>query len=456
MGYNPFLLFSFLAVISHINFTKATLSVQTVSEVHKISVPAPRNLPSDAWRPTILTSCPALFYNESAPCRINTNIVYAEELIYPDFRIRLPGVVSEEQRQMYLLFLHEYRNDWKRGRAIDGYGYFLNQRGQNLVYANVSYAGRPYPGRWAEDACMSGRAGSHANSFPPWDGNAEAPAAVFIASPDHTYFQHFLDRVAMMLAQTRHLGRPEDFKYISLPIPLRSPVQELWTMMVPGWTPETLLRANTPNLRTRLLVYPCQSPLIHPYTQQLATEILLMSAGVDPNSIPPARDRPVVLFMTRQGSRRWHNEDECRQAVEGLLQTRGRGEQLMAFRATDYPSLRAVANASTRVKLVMGAHGGALNNIALMSPGTGVLEICPVSGDYRKSRCGAMFWETASVRNMPYWVVLANNTNAQWEILSLDCRMVVAAVRDALEGIDAGMPSPLERFYQGNAFRRTS
>ncbi|EFJ46647.1 hypothetical protein VOLCADRAFT_92820 [Volvox carteri f. nagariensis] len=426
----------------------------TLSESVNISRISPRSFPSDVWRPLLLTTCFPSLHHESAPCRRVPNLVYGEELLYQDFRIRLPHFVNAEQKRIYLKVLHHYRHIWLRGRVIGDYAYFLNQRGQNLIYSNVMYVGKPVPGMWAEDACMSYSADKHVSAFPPWKGSDTAPAAIFVASPDDYSFQHFTDRVAMMLAQTRHLSTrvAGGWKYI-VTGPYRVPaVSQLWPMLVPGFTPESLIHARgKPEIQTRLLVYPCQTPLIHPYTHQLASEVIQQAAGYDPRVIEPVGSRPVILFFARRGSRAWHNENECRLAIEQLIAGRNRNEQLVTFQADAYPNARDVVKLGRRVKLMVGVHGGAFYNLVYMQPGTGIVEVCPVAPDGKSSRCGAMFWEMSNVRNMPYWSVVATNVTHDWQILTMDCNLVVSAVRNALENIE-NIPSPLEAFHQGTKF----
>ncbi|GIL48309.1 hypothetical protein Vafri_4586 [Volvox africanus] len=420
----------------------------------QISYITPRNFPSDAWRPLVLTTCFPGLHNESAPCRRIPNLIYGEELLYQDFRIRLPYFVNDEQREIYLNVLNNYRDVWRRGRVVGDYAYFLNQRGQNLIYINVTYAGRPAPGIWAEDACMSYSADKHVNAFPPWQGSSKAPAAVFLASPDDYSFQHFSDRVAMMLAQTRHLmtrvGR--GWKYIVTPKTHVRAVRQLWSLLVPGFTTAALLPALPhSNIKTGMLLYPCQSPLIHPYTHQLASELIQQAAGFDPQVVVPVQSRPVVLFFARRGSRNWDNEEECRRGIEKVVLERGRGEELVTFDMNMYSSVEDVVTLGRRVKLMVGVHGGAFYNLIYMQPATGIVEVCPVAPDAKSSRCGVMFWEMANVRNMPYWSVVATNVTSQWLVRHVDCGLVISAVRHALENLDT-MSSPLEAFHQGTKF----
>ncbi|KAG2486231.1 hypothetical protein HYH03_015056 [Edaphochlamys debaryana] len=466
------------------------INVEQTSSVTAIPASRGHNASSDAWRPLILTRCLPGDHNRSAPCLVGhvPGLVYGEELLYPDFRIRLPSFYDHEHRATWMRCL-QYNRKWRRGKIVmgtdqlEGWIYYLGQRGQNLVYEHVSYVGTPVIGVWRDDACMSWRSHEHVTAFPHTPRSDDRPPsevdAIFVGSPDNNSFQHFLDRVALMLAQTAHLaqGRGEpDWKYVASRAERGgSPVRELWSLLVPGFGADThLLQPGTwgakelyeefmgdqplgyerpkPGADFRYFVYPCQTPLIHPYLHQLPSEIMIRAAGVDPAAVKPPRERKVVAFFVREGSRRWHNEAQCVAAVRSLLRRRRRGEVLEAFRAENVTSIAAVIRHMARYKLVVGAHGGAMANIAFLQPGTAVVEICPVRR--YTNRAGVMYYEAAAVRNLPYWAVMATNTTADFEILHQPCTPVKWAVRDALERQDAGLAPVLEPFSQGVTFNR--
>lgn len=173
------------------------LTPASTSTTIQVFQPADRGQPSDAWRPIIYTSCMPGMHNESAPCLSQRipQLVYAEELHYPDFRISLPHFVDPTHKQLYLRYLQDptFQRTWARALLRGDHAYYLNVRGQNLVYGNVTYNGKPAPSSWVDDACMSGRAHEHVTAFAPWSspaGGATSEAAMFVASPDDQSFQH--------------------------------------------------------------------------------------------------------------------------------------------------------------------------------------------------------------------------------------------------------------------------
>ena len=82
----------------------------------------------------------------------------------------------------------------------------MNLQGRSLRFANTSYAGSPRTG-WGTGACMGEDPVDLSvfgpKAFPP--GATVHDDLMFAASPDSYSFQHFLDRVAVMLGSTPHL-----------------------------------------------------------------------------------------------------------------------------------------------------------------------------------------------------------------------------------------------------------
>jgi hypothetical protein len=167
----------------------------------------------------------------------------------------------------------------------------------------------------------------------------------------------------------------------------------------------------------------------------------------------PTQSEPSPTFCSPNQTEQYSTIPSSRVAIDALLLERNQKEELLVFNADDYPDVHAMVALGRRVRLMVGVHGGAMYNLIFMQPGTGLVEVCPVAQNEESSRCGLVFWEMAGVRNMPYWSVIATNTTAHWDIMHMDCGLVVSAVRHALEGLPT-VPSPLEAFHQGTRFRR--
>lgn len=96
---------------------------------------------SDDWRPYILHSCiQSNNTRKFAPCLTSQypKIVIAEELVYPDFRIKLPSFISQEHEKIWLTLWDQFTEDEHDRCIVDrGWAYYRGQHGQNLVLEDV-------------------------------------------------------------------------------------------------------------------------------------------------------------------------------------------------------------------------------------------------------------------------------------------------------------------------------
>jgi hypothetical protein len=71
-----------------------------------LEVPPPTGQPSDDWRPYIMRAClHTRLAQRYAPClkeRWPDKLEVAEELVYPDFKIRLPSFVEQRHQELWL------------------------------------------------------------------------------------------------------------------------------------------------------------------------------------------------------------------------------------------------------------------------------------------------------------------------------------------------------------------
>ncbi len=71
-----------------------------------LEMPPPTGQSSDDWRPYVMRSClHSRLSDRFAPClkeRWPDKLAVAEELVYPDFRIRLPNFARPEHREQWL------------------------------------------------------------------------------------------------------------------------------------------------------------------------------------------------------------------------------------------------------------------------------------------------------------------------------------------------------------------
>jgi hypothetical protein len=71
-----------------------------------LEMPPPTGQSSDNWRPYVMRSClHSRLTDRFAPClkeQWPDKLAVAEELVYPDFRIRLPNFAQPEHRELWL------------------------------------------------------------------------------------------------------------------------------------------------------------------------------------------------------------------------------------------------------------------------------------------------------------------------------------------------------------------
>lgn len=177
-------------------------------------MPTTTSLPSDAWRPTIYRSCTSGMPREWAPCLNFSNLEIGEEIVYPDFKILLPRYVDPSHASLLVQSLSRKPHPNIRDKE---HVHYLNQHGRNLVFRNTSYTGVPQA-TWVDDACMVTervKVEVFARNQRTQLVNGVHDFVMFAASPDSYSFQHFMDRVAVMLIQSAHLRAP-GIKYITL------------------------------------------------------------------------------------------------------------------------------------------------------------------------------------------------------------------------------------------------
>eukprot|EP00798_Chlamydomonas_sp_ICE-L_P028087 gene28087-31195_t len=88
-----------------------------------------------SWKPMYVSSCTPSMPQSWAPClkRQAPNLELAEEVIYPDFSLKIPNFISKEEQKLWLK-VHKWRVDGNDTHAI-----YTNQHGQNLMFSSTEY-----------------------------------------------------------------------------------------------------------------------------------------------------------------------------------------------------------------------------------------------------------------------------------------------------------------------------
>ncbi|KAI9907011.1 hypothetical protein PsorP6_003314 [Peronosclerospora sorghi] len=376
----------------------------------------------------------------AAPCIKKakpTNLIEAQELIYPAFRLKLPLFVNPTMEAKWLskaLRLARMRVSEDRQWA----DYPTNQ-GQNMVFLNAAYRGNPPADIWTERGCM-GHDVSH-TSFVHDLNQTEATNStnvgtlIVATSPDSWSFQHFIDRVAVVWSQAQLViptTRKNDTVILSGRIPRDAIINDIYEVMVGQHlhTPESVTAKH--------LVFSCRAPLIHPFTTQRITENILQTVP-SPSNVSES-DRNIVLLLSRSkggkafnGGRQILNEDQLFDAISFMLNTTNRPENLQYFRHEEFEGLTDVVGfMRDRVKMMIGPHGAAFYNARFAQPRTALIEIIPNPEKFFQP----CFWEQARLLGQDYSVYVGNITNVRNDMVIDDIQEVVRLVQKRLEYID--------------------
>jgi len=262
------------------------------------------------------------------------------------------------------------------------------QHGQNLVFGNASYNGRPGADSWTSNTCMHPEVshkffGTEAANTAAAKPGMDFPSISIAASPDSWSFQHFHDRVTHIILQGQHL-RGTDTTYITGREPVSSIVSALWQKLVPDAKKRVLhTSAQSWPIRAKELIFSCRAPLIHPWFAQMLAEEVGVTKWQKPLS-----ERKVVLYCSRardkggrmqNGGRQFTNDDAVIAALETLLTIRGQDERLEVYDIShwerDFDGM--VRYFASNIRAIIGPHGGALVNLNWAARDTAVIEVMP-------------------------------------------------------------------------------
>ncbi|KAI8462750.1 MAG: hypothetical protein J3K34DRAFT_446894 [Monoraphidium minutum] len=408
-------------------------------------MPPLTGLPSDAWRPMIFRDCYAGMPLDWAPCLDVHGIQLAEEVVYPDFRILLPRYIDPSHEEVLEITLLNKPCANRRDKA---HIHYLNQHGRNFIFEDAVYQGTP-PAGWGPGACMDSEM-VHLGAFTQQADHAHLPShdfVMFAASPDSYSFQHFIDRVTVMLAQTSHL-RNANMDFITLQ-PRSASVLNMWQMLANASQKQLL--APSP-VRAKALLLACDAPLWHPYNLLRTAEMLVQMSGADPKGHSTSARKVIVTLPRNDGSeknggRRWLNYDECAIALQVALDERGNHETVKQYKASEYSSFaESIRFFNENVRLIIGMHGGGMYNAMWVSADTPVIELRPKMGG--QAHGGTLFWELSSIKNLTYWTVPVATTGGSMDAI-VDCKLIVRVVKTALEDKPDPRGAALKTWYQG-------
>ncbi|KAJ7736291.1 hypothetical protein B0H16DRAFT_122446 [Mycena metata] len=426
-----------------VTFSPDTIAPTSFSDALRLSA---LDHPNNSWIPLALSSCVFGMPTHYAPCAARTlpNLLYAEELIYPDFELREPYFAKEEHRQRWRAYAGSDVEFRQRAALNNGWVSYKGQAGQNIVFHRVKYEmGSFGADTWAAQACMSGLVDT--SPIQPLTDADRAmkvlPSALVALSPDSYSFQHYLDRVTHIIAQGLHLVRGATTPYALTGRAGQKTVRQMWSQM--GF-PESHVLHSKP-VAAETMVFSCRAVLVHPWLSSRTLELL----GVERTS-PPSPTRNKVVYMSRSdgraanGGRRVVNEEAVLRGITELLTGRDKGEELVVFNPDDFTDVKELfAWFAANVIAVVGPHGGAMFNHRWANQDILVLEFMPTT------RIAVMIWEEASVLSQIYAAIVVEPTEKDGSDMVIDVADVVSLLGQHLsvaEGED-----PLRKSYPWKA-----
>ncbi|KAJ7021301.1 hypothetical protein C8F04DRAFT_1141363 [Mycena alexandri] len=400
--------------------------------------------PNDIWVPLALSSCifgmPAYYAPSFA--RTLPNVLYAEELLYPDFKLREPHFVNDEHRQTwrdYALSDLAFRD---RGALLDGWVNYKGQAGQNFVFHDVKYQKFFGPDTWAPMACMSKLvATAPIQPLTHTDRSMEVfPTLLVALSPEAYSFQHYLDRVTHIIAQGLHLAAGGTNLYAFTGQPGQKIVREMWAQM--GFPESHVLHSNLKPVAAETLIFSCRAVLVHPWLS-LRTLELLGAERTSPSSI-----RNKVVYVSRSdgrtnGGRGVVNEEAVLDAITKLLTARDKGEELVMFNPDQFADVKELFTwFAANALAVVGPHGGAMYNHRWANRDIFVLEFIPAN------RIAVMIWEEASLLSQTYAAIIAEPTAKNETDMVIDVSDVVSLLSQHLGVVGE---EPIQKSYPWSA-----
>jgi len=352
------------------------------------------------WNPYIISKCKHNIPKYYAPCQYK-NLKIAHELIFPDFKIRAPNFINEQDKKYFEILANSDHSDFKDRFRYDGeYCIYKSMHGQNLVFHNVKI--NVLSNLWNKNQCVCGN--TSINNFEQFDpkklGNNSKiniiPYGLLDNIPDSWSFQHFIDRGILPIIQSSYIRRNNNTYGI---IASKSDVTlKFWKIF--GFDPSHVVTKFP--VFVKKLIFSCRSVLIHPwYFLQLQQK---MKIKVD----VPLDQRKYILYLsrnegTKNNRRKILNEKELIYEVKKLLQIRNKGETVQIINPLAL-SIFQIKELLSQTKAIIAPHGGALYNVLFAPQQTLIIEIIP------KERFAIMFFELSSIMQHNYWMIPINST----------------------------------------------
>ncbi|KAJ7065062.1 hypothetical protein C8F01DRAFT_1021907 [Mycena amicta] len=393
------------------------------------------------WTPLSLSSCLFGMPKHYAPCFAQQldNVVYAEELLYPDFELRQPYFPTIHQRDLWRKFTQTNLEFQDRASLHGEWVSYKGQSGQNFVFRDVKYSRSFGEDIWSSRACMAKLVNTvNIRPLSKTESDEIFPTALIVTSPESFAFQHFLDRATHILIQGAHLYRDSDTYALTGRDGTRT-VNEMWERM--GFPPDHIVHQSK-SIAAERMVFSCRAVLTHPWLSLKTLEAL----GLGNKPIPSPVQRKTVVYMSRSDGRasnrgrRVVNEEFVLFGIQSLLEERNLGEELVLFDPSVFQDATDLFSwFADNVLAVVGPHGGAMINHRWAHKDTFVLEFMP------ENRIAMMIYEEASLLSQTYAAIVVPPTTPDSFDMEIDVDQVLELLRAHLGVLSE--EGPLRKSY---------
>lgn len=255
---------------------------------------------------------------------------------------------------------------------------------------------------------------------------------VYLIVPEGYAFQHFLDGVLPKIVQAEDfINDPEVKFFVSLsskwPI-----VGELYKRL--GIDTNRMIISNRNDISADELIVPCVCPPMHPYLWKRAQYLFKLPHLTSSSSSSKNENDEFfyILYLSRNkgtynGGRRVINEKEFIDTTNDIL--RNTKYRFEVFDSKKYRNLDELFGFLSKVKVLMGPHGGAFYNMFFMRSGSTILEFLPKSSSFFANMVRYITYRN-SVMLGHYYYALGCDTSG-----SSDVKINIGEFRDLLKSI---------------------
>lgn len=245
-------------------------------------------------------------------------------------------------------------------------------------------------------------------------------------------FQHFYDGTLPKIAQAYPFLQQPNVK-ILLEKPYHSSIFDLLNQLQISrdrivWH----ARSDSDTVyHAQYMVTTCVTPPLHPTLWKEGRRLLDI-----PDKLQLPHEEALVMYLTRAGASNPGRLAVNSEAIESYLRVRYR-DKLMIF-AGGY-SLDEAKHIFSRVKIIIGTHGGAFYNMNFAPLDTTIIEFVPTlyDGEDIPSLPHAIFWAMADLLGQPYWRVPCASVNHQH-----DMEIDITTLNSILDQIDPWVVKP--------------